>query len=443
MNDAADGQSAGGDAEPLQPARRIEPPGWMTAAATCAVLRALAAEGARPRFVGGCVRDAVLGLAAKDVDIAVPLRPEEALRLLRAAGIRVVPTGLKHGTVTAIQDGIPFEITALRVDAETFGRHARVAFTGDWRADAGRRDFTINALYAEPDGTVYDPVGGLADLDARVVRFIGDAHRRIAEDALRILRYFRFYARFNPGPPDPDAIAACAVDAGLIERLSGERIREECFGILRTERAAEAMALMQAHGIAVHVLGEAPDLPRLSALVAVEQRHGLAAEPLRRLAAMLSGQEAAHRLRQRLRLSNRDGARLLGLARREPGIVAAAVAPAGPVARRLLQAMGGDGVADQALLAEADGSVADAGPLRKAAAAWRRQVFPLRGADLLARGVPPGPRVGDLLQAIETWWVDGDFRAGREECLAELQRRLAPPAPGHEGGAAGPEDRSP
>jgi len=423
--------TGGSDAPALHPARAISPPDWMRAAETAAVMAALSAEGALARFVGGCVRDALLGLPAKDVDIAVPLQPEDALRLLRQAGIRVVPTGLKHGTVTAIQDGRPFEITSLRVDAETFGRHARVAFTDDWRADAGRRDFTINALYADADGTIYDPVGGLADLDAGLVRFIGDPRQRIAEDALRILRYFRFYARFNTGPPDPAALTACAADAGLVTGLSGERVREETFGILRTRRAVQAMDLMDVHGVAGFVLGEKPDLARLSALVAAEARHRLDADPLRRLAVLLSGAAAAESLRLRLRLSNRDGTRLLGLVRMPQDIAAAAADPVGPAARLLLQAQGAALVADLALIAEADGRIADAGPLRQAAAGWRRQVFPLRGADLLALGVPPGRRMGELLQAVEAWWTAGDFRADRTACLAELHRRLqAGPPPG-------------
>lgn len=410
---------------PLRPARRIPPPDWMTAEATAIVLGALAAEGAAARFVGGCVRDAVLGLPAKDIDIAVPMLPEDSMRLLRRAGVRAEPTGLKHGTVTAIAAHRPFEITSLRVDVESYGRHARVAFTDDWRADAARRDFTINALYADADGTVYDPVGGLADLDARRVRFIGDPRQRIAEDALRILRFFRFCARFHAGPPDPAAFAACAADAALVRALSPERVREECFGILRTAGAAGAWEQMHRAGIAALLLEEAPDLSGLRALAAAEARHGCAADPLRRLAALLSGADSAASLRRRLRLSNRDGARLELLAGRRAGLAAAAAAPGGPAARRLLQGLDGPSVADLALLAEARGEIADAGPLLRAASAWRRLEFPLRGADLLDRGVPPGPELGRLLGAVEEWWAAGDFRAGRDDCLAELRRRLA------------------
>ncbi|MFC3229602.1 CCA tRNA nucleotidyltransferase [Marinibaculum pumilum] len=413
-------------ADDLEPARRIAPPDWMTDPATRRVVAALAAEGARPRFVGGCVRDALLDHAAKDIDIAVPMRPEAAMQLLRAAGLRVEPTGLDHGTVTAIADHRPFEVTSLRVDAETFGRHARVAFTADWRADAARRDFTMNALYADADGTIYDPVGGLADLDARKVRFIGDPHRRIAEDALRILRFFRFYARFDPGPPDEQAVAACAAAAGLIDGLSGERLRAECLAILATDRAAEALALMAGCGVAAALLGGAADTARLAALVAAERRHDCRPSALRRLAAAKPAGVAAAGLGRRLRLSNREAGRLECLAAPLPAeIAAAAAAPQGPAARHLLQSLGAETVADIVLLAEAAAALADAGGLLAAARDWQPIPFPLRGADLLVRGVAPGPAVGEMLQRLRHWWAAGDYRAGRGDCLAELDRRVA------------------
>lgn len=413
----------------LLPARRIVPPDWMTDAATASVMQALSAEGAAARFVGGCVRDALLGIAVRDIDIAVAMRPEAALHLLRAAGLHAEPTGLAHGTVTAFIDRRPFEVTSLRVDVESFGRHARVAFTADWRADAARRDFTMNALYADPDGCIYDPIGGLADLDAGKVRFIGVPRRRIAEDALRILRFFRFFARFDPGPPDADALAACATDRALLRGLSGERLREECFGILRTARAVLAVRLMADCGVAELLFGLPPAIARLDALIVAEARHDCRPEPLLRLAALLPDGPSAAALADRLRLSNREAARLKTLAdlpATQAGDLALAVAaPGGPVARRLLQQCGAACVADLALLAEAAGLAPDAGGLLQATGAWRPIDFPLRGADLLARGLPAGPSVGRLLQEVRQWWEAGDYRADRAACLAELERLLS------------------
>ncbi|MEQ8344322.1 MAG: hypothetical protein RLO22_05795 [Sneathiellaceae bacterium] len=413
----------------LLPARRIAPPDWMTDPATARVVQALAADGAAVRFVGGCVRDALMGIAAKDVDIAVAMRPEVTLRLLRMAGLRAEPTGIAHGTVSAFVDRRTFEVTSLRVDAETFGRHARVAFTDDWRADAARRDFTMNALYADSDGAIYDPIGGLPDLDARKVRFIGEARQRIAEDALRILRFFRFFARFDPGPPDPAALAACAADRHLLRGLSGERLREECLGILRTARAAAAFRLMAECGVAEPLIGPAPALDRLDALVAAEARHGCAPAPQLRLAALLPDRPAAASLADRLRLSNRDAAQLallVGLPRAQAAELAqAAEAPGGSAARRLLQRHGAAAMAGLALLAEAGGLTEDGGGLIRASRDWQPIGFPLRGADLLARGVPAGPAVGRLLAAVRLWWEEGDYRADRAACLGELDRLLA------------------
>src|SRR5437764_10640098 len=251
---------------------RIEPQPWMTDPATVAVLEALAEGGAAARFVGGSVRDALLGLRIGDIDIATPARPERVIELLEKRGIKVVPTGLAHGTVTAIAGTPPrhFEITTLRRDVETYGRRARVAFDADWAADAARRDFTINAIFLDPDGTVHDPVGGLADLQARRVRFVGDPATRIAEDVLRILRYYRFEARFGAGLGDPPARAACGAMAHLLPNLSAERVAQELVRLLAVPDPVGALRMMQEDGVLSAILPEATRLDRLQRLIALE-----------------------------------------------------------------------------------------------------------------------------------------------------------------------------
>src|SRR5215470_14951797 len=274
---------------------------WMLETATRDVLAALTADGDPARFVGGCVRDALLGRPVADIDIATPAPPDRVLALLARAGIRALPTGIAHGTVTALADRRHFEITTLRHDVSTDGRRAVVAFTADWAADAARRDFTINALFCDAEGRVYDHVGGLADLAARRVRFVGDARTRIREDVLRLLRFFRFYAQLGVPPPDEAALAAAGELAPLLPLLSGERVRAELLRLLASPDPAAVLRLMQAHGVLAHLLPPGLDLDRLAGLVAVEQRVAGAADPLRRLAALLHDAAAAAALGDRLR----------------------------------------------------------------------------------------------------------------------------------------------
>jgi poly(A) polymerase len=267
---------------------------WMTAPETSAVIKALTAEGAEVRFVGGCVRDAALGRAVADVDIATRDRPEVVSALLEAARLKVVPTGLKHGTVTAVVKGHHFEITTLRRDVETFGRHARVEFTDDWAADAARRDFTMNAMFLSVDGTLYDPFGGLADLEAGHVRFVGDARQRIEEDVLRLLRFFRFHARYGRGAPDADGLAACRALAHLVPTLSAERVRDETLKLLKAPAPADVLRLMAREDILGRYLAEARNFDRLAALVQLVPEHA-APDALRRLAAVLDADGAGAR----------------------------------------------------------------------------------------------------------------------------------------------------
>ena len=250
---------------------RIIPPDWMTAAPTRALLAALGAGGAPVRFVGGCVRDAILGLRPADIDIATPESPDQVIRRLEKAKLKAVPTGLEHGTVTAVVPPATFQVTTLRRDVATDGRHATVAFGTDWAEDAARRDFTINALYADAEGRLYDFTDGRADLAAGLVRFIGDPAQRVAEDYLRVLRFFRFHARFGNGAPDAAAIAACSAAADRLDRLSGERVRDELLKILILPNAADALALMQQSGVLTAILPQARlDVATLSRLVRLQ-----------------------------------------------------------------------------------------------------------------------------------------------------------------------------
>ena len=278
---------------------------WMHAPATEAVIAALTAGGAEVRFVGGCVRDALLGRPVTDIDIATPDEPKRVIELLEAAGLKAVPTGIEHGTVTAVALHQPFEVTTLRRDVETYGRRAKVAFTDDWTADASRRDFTFNSMSCAPDGRLHDPFGGAADLEARRVRFVGDAEARIREDVLRLLRFFRFYAHYGAPPPDAEALAAVRIMAALLPTLAGERVAAETFKLLAAPDPAPVLVLMRDSGVLPHFLPEAQRLERLGHLTAIEGSLSLGAAPPRRLAAALEGGEpAARAVARRFRLSN-------------------------------------------------------------------------------------------------------------------------------------------
>ena len=409
----------------MEAALTIAPKDWMTAPATRAVMEALRADGNEARFVGGCVRDMLMNRAVGDIDIATNAAPERVIELLTKAGLKAVPTGIAHGTITAVSGGKPFEVTTLRRDVETFGRHARVAFTDDWAEDAARRDFTINALSLTVDGRLFDPFGGLTDIKTGRVRFVGEARARIEEDVLRLLRYFRFFAHFDRPPPDTDALAACVALAPKLPTLSGERVHAELFKLLAAPDPAPTLDLMARERILDHVLPEADDVPRLAALTAIEtgvlQR---APDSLLRLAAVLvGGGPAAMDVAVRLRLSNKERTRLAALATSAP------IAP--PMdertMRRLLQRLGAEPFADHVLLnwaeARMKGTADDRAwrSLFEAARAWTAISFPIRGEDALTLGLAPGPDVGELIRAVEEWWADQDFRADRAACLAQLK----------------------
>jgi poly(A) polymerase len=396
---------------------------WLRRAETQAVFAALTARGFTARAVGGAVRNALLGAPVADVDIATPARPEDVAAAAEAAGLKAIPTGIAHGTVTVVSGGRHYEVTTLRKDVETHGRHATVAFTADWAADARRRDFTINALYCSADGAVFDPLGGYADLAARRVRFIGDAAERIREDYLRILRFFRFSAEYGEGPPDPQGLTACVRERAGLAILSGERVRQELLRLLAARRGSELAAVMLDYGLLPQVLGLAPRPSLLAHLAAIEASVGLEPDAVLRLAALgVEVLEDAERLRDRLRLSNDKAARLARASLRSPDI-----GPDAPesAARAYVYAHDEAAYRERVLLLWAragDPPASEEWRLRLTLPKrWQAPVFPISGADVMTLGVPAGPRVGELLRTLEAWWIAGDFAADEGVLRAKLE----------------------
>jgi len=344
------------------------------------------------RYVGGAVRDTLLGMPVKDVDIATPLEPQVVMRRLKEAAIQVVPTGIDHGTVTAVLPKGPVEITTLRHDVSTDGRRATVAFASDWQDDAARRDFTINALYADPaTGQIFDWFGGLDDLAARRVRFIGDPHQRIREDHLRILRYFRFQARFGSMPADAPSESACAELAATLKGLSRERIGMEMMNLLSLSDPAPTIARMAELGVLEVVLPEA-DVAPLAALVAQEARQQIVPDPLRRLAALLPADvQLAEAIASRFRLSGAQKKRLALAAARDGSSIAA---------RPLAYRVGREAALDRLLI---DGI--DVAPLT----GWTIPEFPLKGGEIVARGIKAGPEVARVMRSVESGWIAAGF----------------------------------
>jgi len=391
---------------------------WLRAPASRKVLRALAADGRPARFVGGCVRDGLLGraLSRADVDLATPERPETVLRLLAAAGVRAIPTGLAHGTVTALVGEQRFEITTLRRDVATDGRHAEVAFTDDFEADAARRDFTINAMSCDGEGRLYDYFSGQADLRAGRIRFVGTAAKRIAEDYLRILRFFRFFAHYGRPPADPEALAACRAAAPEIARLSGERIQTEMLKLLEVEDPLPVLRLMSETGVLGQVIPGPIAIDRLRRLLALAPE----ADPLLRLGALLRPTPAdpavVRKVAERWRLSNRDAARLEAMT----AVALPALAADAAEFRRTLYRLGPELYRDLVRLAAAE-TGADPGPALAETVRWRAPNLPLGGDDLLAIGLRPGPGLGSILAEVERWWLEQDFGPDRAACLAHAQ----------------------
>lgn len=392
---------------------------WMAAPETRRLLTALG-EG---RFVGGAVRNALLGIPVTDIDIAVPMPPEETVKRLEKAEIKFVPTGWEHGTVTAILAGQPFEVTSLRRDIETDGRHAIVAFTDDWEEDSARRDFTMNALYAAADGEIFDYHGGVQDLIAGRVRFVGEPATRIREDYLRILRLFRFHACYGKGEMDAEALRAAAAAKGGLRQLSGERVGKELLRLLECPGPVPALRMMAASGILPELLPYALRLPRLEHLVAIEAGNQFAPDALLRLAALLPDDvKVARNVTERLKLSNAERARLEALAmpgdKIPPQLSAAEV-------RRLLYRIGSQRFCDLVLLSWAasprGAPVIHWRMLLSIADGWERPRFPLTGYEAMAVGVAEGPEMGRLLGLVEAWWLEQDFAPDHAQLLEKLK----------------------
>jgi poly(A) polymerase len=404
---------------------------WLKEPGIARLLALLDCDGEQARVVGGAVRNALMRLPVGEIDVATTAVPQEVERRVEAAGFKTKPTGIEHGTVTAIIDGRPFEVTTLRQDVETFGRKAKVVFGRDWKADAERRDFTINALSASADGRIYDYVGGLADIATHRVRFIGDPGQRIAEDYLRTLRFFRFHACYGNGVPDAAGLHACIAARSGLDTLSRERVRTELLKLLLAPHATPTLAVMAEAGILGTVLGGVPLLASFENTAKAEAATGVEPDATRRIGALgVQVMEDAERLSQRLRLSNAEFERLIALEywwRVRPAAGAHA-------ARVWLYQLGPASFTDRVLVAwsRSDDGAADRGwhELATLPQRWIAPRFPLKAADFLNRGVSKGPEMGAALRAAEQAWIDADFPEDRAaiDAIADRAARQAPPS---------------
>jgi poly(A) polymerase len=383
---------------------------WLKSGPAARVLQLLNGNGEEARVVGGAVRNALLKIPTGDVDIATTALPDEVIRRAKAAGIKSVPTGIEHGTVTLVVDAHPFEVTTLREDAETFGRKANVAFGRDWVRDAERRDFTINGLSVDADGVVHDHVGGLEDIAAKRVRFIGDPDQRIAEDYLRILRFFRIHAAYGAGEPDRAGYLACIRARGGLANLSAERIRMEMLKLMVAQGAAGAITAMADGGLLQAIFGGVAYTGPFAAMISAERLVGFQPNAIRRLGALaVAVTEDAGRVATRLRLSNAETKRLDSMGHRWWRLVGIDEA----TARRWLHRLGPDRYRDRLMLAWARaGRDIDSAHWRELAtlpARWSAPKFPLKAADFIARGIAEGPALGQVLALAEGAWLAADF----------------------------------
>jgi poly(A) polymerase len=401
---------------------------WLHEGPVARLLNILNRNGEEARVVGGAVRNALIGLAPGDFDIATTALPADVMRRAEAAGLKAVPTGIEHGTVTVVIEGKPFEVTTLREDVETFGRHATVRFGRDWRRDAERRDFTMNALSVSADGTVHDYVGGLDDLKQGRVRFIGDPAARIAEDYLRILRFFRFHAYYGAGALDADGLHAVIVAREGLAQLSRERVRMELMKLMLAPRAIATLTVMAECGILQDVLGGVPLLGSLATMVVLEAASGHEPSAARRLGALtLFVTEDAERLWQRLRLANAEHQRLAAMADRwwrvAPEMGEAA-------ARALIYRIGAENFVERTLLAWARSGADVTDPQWRTLVTlperWIAPKFPLRAADFIARGVEKGPALGAALKRAEEAWIAAGFPLDAVALRALVESALAP-----------------
>lgn len=408
---------------------------WFEKPALKRIFALLNADGGEVRIVGGAVRNALMGLPVADVDMATTLTPDVVVARARAAGIKAVPTGIEHGTVTLVIDGEGFEVTTLRRDVETNGRHAQVAFGTDWQTDAERRDLTINALYADENGEIIDLINGLPDIETGTVRFIGDAATRISEDYLRILRFFRFFAHYGSGRPDADGLRASSRAKDKLATLSAERVWGELKKLLSARDPSRALLWMRQSGVLSEILPETEKwgIDAIHGLVAAEQALGWAVEPMLRLAAIVPpDRERLAALSARLRLSKAEASYLSNWASApaaDPDLKDTAL-------DRLLYRQGVDGMKARLKLAlaaaRADISAGDTAMQKVArfstllarAEKFQKPAFPLSGADVMAAGVEAGPKVGDLLKSLEEKWIDVNFSLDRAALTARLKDML-------------------
>lgn len=383
---------------------------WLTSGPAARVLAMLNADGEEARVVGGAVRNALMDLPVGEIDIATTAVPDEVIRRARLFHIKSVPTGVEHGTVTLVIDGNPFEVTTLREDIETYGRKAKVAFGRDWARDAMRRDFTINGLSLTPDGVVHDEVGGLADIAARRVRFIGDASQRIAEDYLRILRFFRIHAAYGKGEPDRGGYLACIAGRDGLAGLSAERIRAEMLKLVIAKDAHSSLVAMDDAGLLLRLVGGVTYHGAFRRMIAIEGKLGLEGDPIRRLGALtVAVTEDARRVSQRLRLSNAEARNLDSMGHRWWRLVGMDDG----VARRRLYRLGAARYRDRIMLAWArSGQHTDETLWSEHATLpdrWTPPPFPLKAADFVSRGIAEGPALGHVLALAEDAWLAANF----------------------------------
>jgi len=394
---------------------------WLDNEGLRQIFKAFHEAGHEARVVGGAVRDALRGRPVSDIDLAVNVPPETMCAVLKAAGMKVVPTGLDHGTVTVVVDHKSFEITSLRRDIETDGRHAKVTYTENWRDDAARRDFTFNALYVDAKGHIYDYFQGREDLAQGRVHFIGNAAQRIREDVLRILRFFRFFAWFGEGDPDKDGLKACQDLAVLLPHISAERVGHEIKKLLAAPNPYKSLVAMQQSGVLPILLPNLLPFNSSHKLFILEEKHGVRSSPLRRLLSFMHHKPSdIEDVVKRLKLSNREAKTLQNVAFLSGSLLNRL--DSSPLSA-ILYDYGSESVLDAFLIqASHHPEIESQIPaVLSACSSWEKPVFPLRGEDLLKINLKPGPEIGQILRQTEIWWVQKGFHPDHKACLAQAQ----------------------
>ena len=420
----------------IKPTGKLTPQPWMISSETKAIFQALQANGKEARFVGGCIRNAVFGLPVNDIDIATPETPTQVMKLLNTANIKTIPTGIAHGTVTAVINSKAFEITSLRIDVKNHGRHATVLYTDDWLSDAKRRDFTINSMSSNIHGDIFDPLNGLEDLGKRHIRFVGIAKARIEEDLLRLLRFFRFHATFGGSSLDRDAISACRAFAPRLNELSAERIQSELFKILEAPNPAETLILMKGERILEHFLPEAQNFGRLRTISWLETSaikvDSVYPNVIRRLAAILPTDKNGHKkVTKRLNLSKMQCNQIAIMTNNT-------CCPSPEMSQteqqQALFTLGANNFRNLTLLNwSQELSTETRHPHKRTkqwldlidfADNWQKPICPVKGSDLTDLGLKQGPVFGEILNEVEYWWCKGAFKADRKQCMEKINRLL-------------------